>query len=110
KSVRVSRAGVYIKPLLVQCANAAVKSKDFPYFRVKFEQIKYRRGHKKAIIAIAHMLLNCIYHMLSKNEPFDYKRYRIETVSKPKPLLKFTAEQAILLLESLGAQIILPTA
>jgi len=31
-------------------------------------------------------------------------------VSKPKPLSKFMAEQAILLLESLGAQTILPTA
>ena len=27
KSVRVSKAGCYIKPLLVQCANAAIKSK-----------------------------------------------------------------------------------
>ncbi len=25
--VRISRAGVYIKPLLVQCANAAIKDK-----------------------------------------------------------------------------------
>ncbi|MDF9409856.1 MAG: Transposase IS116/IS110/IS902 family protein [Pelotomaculum sp. PtaB.Bin013] len=108
KSVRVSRAGVYIKPLLVQCANAAIKSKDCPYFRVRYEQLRKRRGHKKAIIAIAHMLLNCIYHMLSKNKPFDYNLYRIETASRPKPLPKFTPEQAIFLLESLGAQIILP--
>lgn len=108
KSVRVSRAGVYIKPLLVQCANAAIKSKSCPYFRVRYEQLKHRRGHKKAIIAIAHMLLNCIYYMLSRNESFDYERYRIETVSKQNPVSKFTPEQAILLLESLGAQIILP--
>jgi transposase len=106
KSVRVSRAGVYIKPLLVQCANAAIKSKECPYFRVRYEHIKHRRGHKRAIIAIAHMLLNCIYHMLSKNEPFDFKRYRIQTASRPKST--FTPEQAILLLESLGAQVILP--
>jgi len=38
--IDLSRAGVYIKLLLVQCANAAnaaVRSKDFPYSRVKFE-------------------------------------------------------------------------
>lgn len=29
-SVRISRAGVYIKPLLVQCANAVVKSDKHP--------------------------------------------------------------------------------
>ncbi|MFS1511142.1 transposase [Chengkuizengella sp. SCS-71B] len=61
KSVRISRAGVYIKPLLVQCANAAIKSKKCTYFKVRYDQIKKRRGHKKAIIAIAGMLLNCIY-------------------------------------------------
>lgn len=64
KSIQVSRAGVYIKPLLVQCANAAIKSKKCPYFKNRYDQIKKRRGHKKAIIAIAHTLLNCIYHML----------------------------------------------
>ncbi|MEB6238783.1 IS110 family transposase [Staphylococcus gallinarum] len=31
KSVRISRAGVYIKPLLVQCANAVIRSKTCPY-------------------------------------------------------------------------------
>lgn len=48
KSVRVSRAGVYIKPLLIQCANAAIKSNVCPYFRVRFEKIKCRRGYKES--------------------------------------------------------------
>ena len=110
KSVRVSRAGVYIKPLLIQCANAAIKSKECPYFRVRFEQIIRRRGKKKAIVAIAHMLLNCIYHMLSRNESFNYELYRIDNDLKCKPRDEITAEQAIKLLESLGAKIILPAA
>ncbi|WP_242865740.1 IS110 family transposase [Desulfosporosinus sp. HMP52] len=33
KSIQVSRAGVYIKPLLVQCANAAIKSKKWSVFQ-----------------------------------------------------------------------------
>jgi len=70
KSSKISRAGVYLKPLLVQCANAAIKSAKTPYFRDKFFKIKKRRGHKKAIIAIARMMLTCIYHMLSKGELF----------------------------------------
>lgn len=52
KSVRVSKAGAYIKPLLVQCANAVIKRKDFDYFGIRYQQIKKCRGHKKAIIAI----------------------------------------------------------
>jgi transposase len=110
KSVRCSRAGTYIKPLLVQCAHAAVKSKECPYFQLRFEQISRRRGKKKAIIAIAHMLLNCIYHMISRNEAFNYDLYRIDNAPKPKHPPEITKEQAILLLESLGAQVILPTA
>lgn len=33
KSVRITRAGVYLKPALVQCAHAAVKSDKSPYHR-----------------------------------------------------------------------------
>jgi len=110
KSVRCSRAGTYIKPLLVQCAHAAVKSKECPYFRLRFEQISRRRGKKKAIIAIAHMLLNYIYHMLARNEAFDHDLYLIDNTPKSKFPPRITPEQAILLLESLGAQVIMPVA
>lgn len=44
KSVRITRAGVYLKPALVQCAHAAVKSTDSPYYRQKYECIMKRRG------------------------------------------------------------------
>ena len=33
KSVRITRAGVYLKPMLVQVAHAAVKDKNNPYYR-----------------------------------------------------------------------------
>ncbi len=53
KSVRVSKAGCYIKPLFVQCANAVVTSKKHPEIRNRYLRLKKRPGHKKAIIAIA---------------------------------------------------------
>lgn len=53
KSVRITRAGVYIKPMLVQAAHAAVKCTRQPYYKVKYENIARRRGKKRAIIAIA---------------------------------------------------------
>jgi transposase len=70
KSTKISRAGVYVKPILVQCALAAIRNKNFPFFRQRYELLKYRRGHKKAIIAIARKMLTTLYAMLSKNEPF----------------------------------------
>lgn len=105
KSVRVSRAGVYIKPLLVQCANAVIKSKTCPYFKIRYDQIKKRRGHKKAIIAIAHKLLICIYHMLDKNEPFNDELYNMDFKLKPTYAPQITEEMAIRYLETLGYQI-----
>ncbi len=71
KSVRITRAGVYIKPALVQVAHAAVKSKDFPYYRNKYERISKRRGKKRAIIAIARMILTAVYNMLKTGEVWN---------------------------------------
>lgn len=105
KSVRVSQAGAYIKPLLVQCANAAIKSKKCTYFKIRYDQIKKRRGHKKAIIAIAHMLLNCIYHMLDKNETFNYELYEMDSRPKQTYAHQITEEMAIRYLQTLGYQI-----
>ncbi len=71
KSVRIMRAGVYLKPALVQCAHAAVKSDKSPYYKKKCESLVKRRGKKRAIIAIARMILTAIYQMLSTGEQWN---------------------------------------
>jgi len=71
KSVRITRAGVYLKPALVQVAHAAVKSDKSPYYKIKYEQIYKRRGKKRAIIAIARMILTAIHHMFTTGEEFN---------------------------------------
>lgn len=75
KTTRISRAGAYIKPLLVQCALCAIRKKSNPEIRSRYLSIKKRRGHKKAIIAIARMLLTAIYNILKKNEPYNSELY-----------------------------------
>ena len=74
KSVRITKAGVYIKPLLVQCALCAISDKSCPYIKARYESIRKRRGHKKAIIAIARLLLVSVYHILNTGEIFDLDR------------------------------------
>ncbi|MDF2884209.1 MAG: family transposase [Clostridiaceae bacterium] len=104
KSVRISRAGVYLKTLLIQCANSCIKDKSCPYFKYRYESIKKRRGHKRAIIAIARMLLTCIYNILSNNEVFDeslYKKY-LESATKPQDR---NIDKMILFLQSKGFNI-----
>ena len=75
KSVRVSKAGCYIKPLPVQCANAVVTGKKHPEIRNRYLRLKKRRGHKKAIIAIARMLLTALYHMLKNGENYNAESF-----------------------------------
>ena len=75
KSTRISKAGACLKPLLVQVANAVIKSKDHPEFGERYRRIKARRGHKKAIIAVCRMLLTAIWNVLSKCEPYSAKGY-----------------------------------
>lgn len=70
KSTRISRAGSYLKPVLVQVANALIKSKKHPEFVERYRRIKSHRGHKKAIIAICRMLLTAIWHILSDLKPY----------------------------------------
>ena len=95
KSVRVSKAGCYIKPLLVQCANAVVKSKKHPEIRNRYLRLKMRRGHKKAIIAIARMLLTALYNMLKDKKPYDSELYRKSDVLPVD--CEITVEQALLM-------------
>ena len=71
KSVRISRAGVYLKPCLVEVAHCAVKDKANPYYSNKFNKISKRRGKKRSTIAIARKILVAIYHMLSTGEVWN---------------------------------------
>lgn len=71
KSVKITRAGVYLKPTLVQCAHAAVKSTTAPYYKNKYDRLAKRRGKKRAIIAIARMILTAVYQMLSTGEAWN---------------------------------------
>ena len=57
--------------MMVQCALAAIKSTKEPYFAIKYRRLRHQRGHKKAIIAIARMMMVCIYHMISNKKPFS---------------------------------------
>jgi len=103
KTTRVSRAGAYIKPLLVQCANAVVTSDKHPEIRNRYLALKKRRGHKKAIIAIARLMLTAIYQMLKKNEPYNAELYRKADVLPNNR--EVSVEQAIFILQRQGFMI-----
>lgn len=105
KSVRISRAGAYLKPALVEAAHAAVKAtQKNPYFRIKYERIMKRRGKKRAIIATARMMLTAIFAMLQSGEvfhPCDLLKFDMPDELKRKQTLT-SAKDAVKLLVSLG--------
>ena len=93
KSVRITRAGVYLKPVLVQVAHAAVKSNKSPYYKAKYERIMKRRGKKRAILAVARMILTAVHHMLSMGEAWNpTDLYKIDM---PEPLKNKQKEKAV---------------
>jgi len=63
RSNRLRKGAPWLKTMLVQCAWAAVRTKD-SYLQAQFYRIKARRGPKKAIVAVAASILTAIYHML----------------------------------------------
>ena len=100
KSTRISRAGAYLKPLLVQVANAVIKSDKYPECKERYRRLKARRGHKKAIIAICRMLLTAIWNILSKLEPYSADGYLADKITAHSVVI--TKAQGLALLRQRG--------
>lgn len=78
----------------------AIRKKSNPEIRNRYLSIKKRRGHKKAIIAIARMLLTAIYNILKKNEPYNADLY---TRSNNPPVHRtVSVDEAIFILQRRG--------
>lgn len=96
KSTRISRAGSYLKPILVQISNALLRSKEHPEFQERYRRIKARRGHKKAIIAVCRMLLTAIWNILSKLEPYSAKGYLADKLTEHSVVISKSEGLALL--------------
>ena len=84
-----------------------MKDKKHPYYALKNELIAKRRGKKRAIIAIARMILTAIYQMFSTGElwnPVDLYKVDMPQHLKEKQLAK-AVKQAIRFLESQGLNV-----
>ena len=66
-------------------------------------RIKKRRGHKKAIIAIARMLLTALYHMLKNGENYNAELYRKSDLLPVDR--EITVEQALMIARNQGYKI-----
>jgi transposase len=106
RSGKTRKGNPYLREALIECASAAARTKD-TYLRAQYEQIKRRRGHKKAIVAVAHSILIAAYHILKHDVPYkelggDYLARRVD----PERITKRLIAQ----LERLGHTVSLQTA
>lgn len=92
KSARTRKGDKYLRTILVQAANAAVKVKN-SFWKQKFSQIFARLGHKKAIFAIGHKMLVAIYHILRDRVPYRRPEIKPPTAKKLAHMLKTYGER-----------------
>lgn len=58
-----------LRAALVEAANAAARTKN-TYLRARYHRIATRRGHKIAVVAIAHTILVIAYRLLQRKEEY----------------------------------------
>ena len=70
RRVSTTPGNQWLRRALIEAARAAVRTKS-SYFGAQYRQIARRRGPNKAAVAVAHSLLDVIWHLLSTGEVFQ---------------------------------------
>jgi len=68
-SGKTRKGSRWLRIALVEAAQAAARSKN-TYLAAQYGRIKGRRGHNKAIVAVAHSILVIAYHLLSRQQGY----------------------------------------
>lgn len=69
KSGKTRKGSAVLRATLVEAAQGAARTKD-TFLSAQYHRIAARRGHKKAIVAVAHSILIIAYRILSDNVPY----------------------------------------
>jgi transposase len=69
-SGRMRKGNGWLRKTLVESALSASRSKDTA-LAARYRRVMRHRGHKKAVIAVAHAMLVSIYHVLSQLVPYQ---------------------------------------
>jgi len=108
KRSRTTKGNVWLKRALCQAAWAASRQKG-SYFQAQYRRLAARRGKKRAIMAVAHSLLDVIYHLL-KHPELEYHDLGGDYFDQLDP--QRLSRHLVKRLESLGFEVTLhrPTA
>ena len=70
KSTAITKGNKYLKPILVQIAWAASRTKG-SFFKEKYNRLAMRKSAKKALIAIGRKITVVIWHVLKDKIPYN---------------------------------------
>jgi transposase len=66
---KTRKGNKWLRRALLQSAMAAAR-KDRTYLQTQYHRLKYRRGAKKAAVAVGHTILVTAYHLLTRKETY----------------------------------------
>jgi transposase len=69
QSGRTRKGNRWLRTTLIEAALAAIRVKD-SRLAARYRRIMRHRGHKKAVVAVAHTILVIVYHMLKHRVPY----------------------------------------
>lgn len=69
KSGRTRKGDPWLRTALVEAALAAMRKRN-SYLGAHYRRVARRRGHKKAVIAVAHTILVIAYHVISREQTY----------------------------------------
>lgn len=70
KTGRTTKGSTYLRTALIEAALAASRTKD-TYLAAHYQRIKRNRGHKKAIVAVAHTILVIAWHLIANDVDYN---------------------------------------
>ena len=105
KSGKTRKGNRWLRMALIEAAAAAVRTKDSA-LAARYRRVMRHRGHKKAVVAVAHAILRAVYHVLADHTPYRdlgpdyYDRRHAQRVTR----------RAVELLERQGYRVVLEPA
>jgi len=99
-SGRTRKGNRALRRALIEAARAGVKTKG-SYLQAQYNRLRFRCGSNRALVAVAHSILQSIYYLLIRNEP--YRDLGEDHFDKLRPAR--TAKRLVSRLERLGYQV-----
>jgi hypothetical protein len=87
KSGKTRKGNIWLRAALVEAALGATRTKNSAVAS-RYRRVLRHRGHKKAIVAVAHCLLVTAYHVLARHTTYHelgadyYDRHNTERVAR----------------------------